>query len=91
MIDIVDRLRFDAVRCGEQFSRGVAGNITEAADEIARLRAALFSIQCEQLDRATDTKRSADKLRRLSMATRNRIIEILNGPAITNGDHNGNA
>lgn len=38
MIDIVDRLRFDATRCEAQFSKGVAGNIDEAADEIARLR-----------------------------------------------------
>lgn len=38
MIDIVNRLRFDAVRCEATFSRGVAGNIEEAADEIERLR-----------------------------------------------------
>ena len=38
MIDIVNRLRFDATRCEAQFSKGVAGNITEAADEIERLR-----------------------------------------------------
>jgi hypothetical protein len=41
MIDIVDRLSFDAFRCEAQFSKGVAGNITEAAEEIKRLRAAL--------------------------------------------------
>lgn len=41
MIDIVDRLRFDAVRCEAQFSKGVAGNIEEAAKEIERLREAL--------------------------------------------------
>lgn len=40
MIDIVERLRFDAARCELQFSRGVAGNIEEAAAEIERLRAA---------------------------------------------------
>ena len=38
MIDIVDRLRFDATRCELQFSKGVAGNINEAVDEIERLR-----------------------------------------------------
>jgi len=38
MIDIVSRLRFDAIRCEATFSKGVAGNITEAADEIERLR-----------------------------------------------------
>jgi hypothetical protein len=41
MIDIVDRLEFDSVRCEAQFSKGVAGNITEAAAEITRLREAL--------------------------------------------------
>lgn len=41
MIDIVDRLSFDATRCEAQFSKGVAGNITEAAAEIQRLRKAL--------------------------------------------------
>lgn len=44
MIDIVDRLRFDAVRCEAQLSKGVAANITEAADEIKRLRDALQEI-----------------------------------------------
>lgn len=39
MIDIVKRLRFDATRCEMQFSKGVAGNIEEAAKEIERLRA----------------------------------------------------
>jgi hypothetical protein len=41
MIDIVDRLRFDEARCEVQFSKGVAGNIREAAAEIERLREAL--------------------------------------------------
>lgn len=38
-IDIVDRLRFDAARCEATFSKGVARNIEEAADEIERLTA----------------------------------------------------
>jgi hypothetical protein len=38
MIDIMERLRFDAVRCEIQFSKGVAGNIEEAADEIEKVR-----------------------------------------------------
>jgi hypothetical protein len=38
MIDIIDRLRFDATRCEAKFSKGVAGNIADGADEIARLR-----------------------------------------------------
>jgi hypothetical protein len=37
-IDIVNRLKFDAIRCEAQFSKGVAANITEAAAEIERLR-----------------------------------------------------
>lgn len=41
MTDIVNRLRFDAVRCEIQFSKGVAGNISAGADEIQRLREAL--------------------------------------------------
>ncbi|WP_316176203.1 hypothetical protein [Bradyrhizobium sp. SZCCHNRI1073] len=47
MIDIVERLRFDAARCETQFSKGVAGNIEEAAAEIERLRAALKDIQAQ--------------------------------------------
>ena len=39
-ISIVNRLEFDATRCELQFSKGVAGNIREAAAEIGRLRAA---------------------------------------------------
>lgn len=38
MIDIVQRLRFDATRCAATFSKGVAGNIEEGAAEIERLR-----------------------------------------------------
>jgi hypothetical protein len=38
MIDIVDRLKFDATRCEAQFSKGVATNISEGAAEIERLR-----------------------------------------------------
>ena len=44
MIDIVDRLRFDATRCEVQFSKGVAGNIEAAVREIERLRAVLKQI-----------------------------------------------
>lgn len=44
MIDIVDRLKFDSVRCEVQFSKGVASNIDEGIAEIGRLRAALRDI-----------------------------------------------
>ena len=47
--------------------------------ENKRLREALFKIQCEQLDRATDVGRSAHSLRKMAMATRDRIIAILCG------------
>ena len=40
-MDIIERLRFDAARCELEFSKGIAGNIEEAAAEIVRLRAAL--------------------------------------------------
>lgn len=45
MIDIVERLRFDAVRCELEFSKGVATNIEEAIAVIERLRATLKEIQ----------------------------------------------
>ena len=41
MIDLVQRLRFDAFRCELQFSKGVTLNIEEAADRIEQLEAAL--------------------------------------------------
>lgn len=44
MIDIVERLRFDAARCEVGYSKGVAGNITEAADLIEQMRSALLWI-----------------------------------------------
>ena len=37
MIDIVERLRFDAARCEVMFSKGIASNIDAGADEIERL------------------------------------------------------
>lgn len=49
----------------------------ELLSEITRLRDALFKIQCEQLDRGTDTARSAKSHRDKCMATRDRIIAIL--------------
>jgi len=39
-ITLVNRLRFDATRVELNFSKGVAANIIEAADEIERLTAA---------------------------------------------------
>jgi len=49
----------------------------ELLSEITRLRDALFKIQCEQLDRATDMARSSKSHREKAMATRDRIITIL--------------
>lgn len=66
-MDIVDRLRFDAVRCETQFSKGVASNITEAADTIERLR------------NAVDVARSAMlKVERLTEEGRASISTIVN-------------
>lgn len=48
MIDIVDRLSFDAVRCEATFSRGVASNIEDGITEIKRLRA-IVGDACEVL------------------------------------------
>lgn len=45
MIDIVNRLRFDATRCEVSFSKGVAKNIEEGIAEIERLRAVILNIQ----------------------------------------------
>lgn len=45
--------------------------------EIERLRTELFKIQCEQLDRATDTARTAKSHREKCMVTRDRIITVL--------------
>lgn len=45
MIDIVDRMRFDATRCEAVFSKGVTKNIEEGIAEIKRLRKGLEKIQ----------------------------------------------
>ena len=47
MTDIVERLDFDAIRCEMQFSKGVAGNISEAANEIKRLRERVKILEAE--------------------------------------------
>ena len=54
-ISLVHRLRFDAARCDATFSKGVAGNIEEAAAMIERLRATLKRIaNCDAVGRTTD-------------------------------------
>jgi len=45
MIDIVDRLRFDAARCEATLSKGVASNIEEAVAEFTRLRARVEELE----------------------------------------------
>lgn len=42
---LVARLRFDADRCDIQFSKGVATNITEAADRLESLSQALREVE----------------------------------------------
>jgi hypothetical protein len=44
MIDILERLRFDVARCEAIFSKGIATNIEEAAEQIERMRAALKAV-----------------------------------------------
>lgn len=50
MTDIVERLRFDAARCEVDYSKGVAGNIEEAAAKIERLRAALTDLRARSVE-----------------------------------------
>ena len=45
MTNLVQRIRFDAARCEVSYSKGIATNIEEAADEIERLRAALLKMR----------------------------------------------
>ena len=59
MIDIVDRMRFDATRCELQFSKGVAGNIEEAAKEIERLRVQLAAQPWQNIDAILDALEAA--------------------------------
>ena len=49
----------------------------DARREIVRLRDALFRIQCDQLERATNTDMTARQHRKWAMATRDRIMTIL--------------
>lgn len=48
--------------------------------EIDRLRSALFNIQCDMLDRATDKKITSSGHRDRAMATRDEIIAVLSKP-----------
>lgn len=70
MTDIVERLRNVA------YGGGNSVLCYEAADEIERLRAALFKIQCEQLDRGTNENLSAKEHCKLAMKTRDEIISL---------------
>lgn len=65
-INIVERLRFDAARCEATFSKGVAGNIEEAADEIERLREICRTIrsQCHNLP----SSGTLDEIERLAVS-----------------------
>jgi len=60
MIDIIDRLIFDAARCEATFSKGVAGNITEGADEIKRLRAQIVDMDLDRTHNAKERDRLRD-------------------------------
>jgi hypothetical protein len=87
MIDIVDRLRFDAVRCALQFSKGVAGNIDEAADEIERLRKALKSIKVAEFRDGETSDEIVGHLKNIAMeglgiTKADRIVSGSNAPAV---------
>lgn len=55
----------------------IADAIYRDRHEIARLRAALHKIQCDQLDQGTDKLLSALAHRRRAMKTRSKIIAVL--------------
>jgi hypothetical protein len=57
--DIVDRLRFDAARCEVDYSKGIAENLIEAANEIERLRALVG------VERAAPPLRAREEIARL--------------------------
>ena len=83
--EVVNQLSFSSNRMvngrmiGEQYfaAQYVADAIRAERAEIQRLRNALFAIQCEQLNYATEKRRSANTLRKRAMETRNKIISIL--------------
>jgi hypothetical protein len=83
--EVVNGLSFSSNRMvngrliGEQYfaAQAVADAVRAERAEIQRLRDALFSIQCQQLDYATDKRRTAQTLRQRAMDTRDRIIAIL--------------
>ena len=78
-ISIVDRLRFDATRCELQFSKGVAANISEAADEIETLRAQLEG--CKEMfahtaERANEYVKAFQQQERRLASARKALEEI---------------
>lgn len=83
--DVVEGLSFSSNRMvngrliGEQYfaAQAVADAVRAERAEIQRLRYALFEIQCQQLNYASDKRRSAKTLRERAMETRNKIISIL--------------
>lgn len=87
--EVVNDLSFSSNRMvngrliGEQYfaAQAIADAVRNERAEIQRLRDALFAIQCQQLNYATDKRRSANTLRKRAMETRNKIISILNPSA----------
>lgn len=75
-MDIVERLRFDATRCELEFSKGVAGNIDDAASEIERLRAALEDARRDIFSMAPK-QGSRSPLRKVAEAATARIEKVL--------------
>lgn len=72
--DIIAALRSEAKADDH---RGAGGLCRDAADEIERLRAALFKIQTQQLNIASNTDMTRLMFREAAMDTRDAIIKIL--------------
>lgn len=72
MIDIVDRLSFDANRCEASFSKGVASNIEEGIAEIKRLR-----IQVEKAGSLTKAANRVIDAWRYAQVSNEPLIEAL--------------
>lgn len=87
--EVVNGLSFSSNRMvngrliGEQYfaAQAVADAVRAERAEIQRLRAALFAIQCQQLDYATDKRRTAKTLRERAWETRDNIIALLDTTA----------
>jgi cell division septum initiation protein DivIVA len=72
---LVSRLRFDADRCDIQFSKGVATNITEAADRLESLSQALREAEKERDRVKTDCAVTSNSYLSRATAAESRLAE----------------